>query len=230
MTSEESIEEKLKNLARLISPEDKIVENVMSRIDAMTVGESGRIEKVGARVIARRLIMNRFTKFAFAAVLIAVVVLSIIILDKSATPAYGITDMPELFSKARFIHVQGRMYFPGHTMPDGQQITPVEMEQWIDLENGRVQFTSCGLTSNQDGIRITVGETISDGQFKLILLHTDKSAIFFKMSEYQQMLEKHLALEQMFGQMFGDIDRLDSFVKTGERKLTASNTTFGKVR
>jgi hypothetical protein len=219
MTSEETIEEKLKNLAHLISPEDKIVENVMSRIDAMTVGESGRIEKMGARVIARRLIMNRFTKFAFAAVLIAVVALSITILDKSATPAYGITDMPGLFSKARFIHVQGRMYFPGHMMPGGQQIPPVEMEQWIDLENGRVRFTSCGLTSNQNGIRITVGETISDGQYKLNLLHTDKSAIFFKMSEYQQMLEKRLALEQMFGQMFGDIDRLDSFVKTGQEEI-----------
>jgi hypothetical protein len=163
--------------------------------------------------------MNRFTKFAVAAVLIAVVALSITILDKSATPAYGITDMPELFNKARTIHIQGRVYFPRHTMPDGQEISPVETEQWIDLENGRVRFTTCGLTSNRDDIKITVGETISDGQFKLALLHTDKRAIFFKMSEYQQMLEKRHALEQMLGQIFGDVDRLDSFVKIGKEEI-----------
>ena len=219
MTSKETVEEKLKNLAQSISPDDKLVENVMSRIDTKPFAHSRRIEKLSAKLIARRLIMNRFTKFAVAAVLIAAVALSITILDKSATPAYGITDVPELFSKARVIHVQGRTYFPGHTMPDGQEIPPVEMEQWIDLENGRLRFTSCGLTSNQNDVRITEGETISDGQYKLSLSHTDKWAIFFKISEYRRMLEKRRSLAQMFGQLFGDADRLDSFVKTGQEEI-----------
>jgi hypothetical protein len=219
MTSKETVEEKLKNLAQSIRPDDKLFENVMSRIDTKPFAHSRRIEKLSAKLIARRLIMNRFTKLAVAAVLIAAVSLSIIILDKSATPAYGITDVPELLSKARVIHVQGLMYFPGDTMPDGQEIPPVEMEQWIDLENGRVRFTSCGLSSNQNSVRITEGETISDGQYKLILLHTDKSAIFFKISEYQRMLEKRHSLDQMFGQLFGDADRLDSFVKTGQEEI-----------
>lgn len=163
--------------------------------------------------------MNRFTKLAAAAVIIVAVALSITFLDKSVTPAYGITDVPGLLMKAKIIHTQGWMYFPRHKMPDGQEIPPVEMEQWIDLENARVRFTGTGLSSGPNEVRITVGETVSDGEYKMCLNHTDKYAVFFKISNYQRMLEKHHSLNQMFGQMFGDIDKLDNFVKTGQEEI-----------
>lgn len=221
MTAEEKIEKRLAKLAQAIGPDETLIENVMSRIDAISFGKPGKTKKTKNKLLIRRLIMNRFTKLTAAAVIIVIVVgIGIYYFTgDGTTPVYGMSDLPELFRKARVIHTQGLNYFPRHAMPDGQEIPPVEMEQWIDMENGRVRFTTCGLTSNQNGIRITVGETISDGEYKLSLLHTDKWAIFFKISEYQRMLEKHYSLDQMFGQMFGDVERLDSFVKTGQEKI-----------
>ena len=215
MTARDNIEEKLENLGRVIGSNDSIVENVMSRIDTKSYG----LAKFKNKLILGRFIMNRFTKLAAAAVIIIAVVLSITFLDKLTSPAYGITDLPELLKKASVIHAKGWVYFPGHKMPDGQEIPPVEMEQWIDLENARVRFTGTGLSIGPNEVRINVGETVSDGEYKMCLSHTDKDAVFFKISNYQRMLEKYHSLNQMFGQMFGDIDKLDSFARTGWEEI-----------
>jgi len=218
MTAKENIEEKLEKLAKAIEPNEELIENIMSRIDAISASEASKTKKLKNKLLIRRLIMNRFTKFAAAAVII-IAVLAGIYQFRGTTAAYGITDVPELFKQARVIHTQGWMYFPGHKMPKGQEIPPVEMEQWIDLENGRVRFTGTGLSVGPNEVRINLRETVSDGQYKMCLNHTDKSAIFFKISNYQRMLEKHHSLNQMFGQMFGDIDKLDNFIKTGQEEI-----------
>ena len=41
------------------------------------------------------------------------------------TPAYGITDMPELFRTAKTIHLKGWLYRPGRKTPDGNDVLPV---------------------------------------------------------------------------------------------------------
>lgn len=215
MTAEETIEKRLEKLGRAIGSGKSLVENVMAGIDAAP----GRVVKPDNKLLIRRFIMNRFAKLAAAVAIIIALALSIIILDKSVTPAYGITDIPGLLMKAKIIHTQGWMYFPRHKMPDGQEIPPVEMEQWIDLENARVRFTGAGLSIGPNEVRINVGETVSDGEYKMCLSHTDKDAVFFKISNYQRMLEKHHSLNQMFGQMFGDIDKLNNFVKTGQEEI-----------
>ena len=61
--------------------------------------------------IWRTIMKSQITKFAAAAAIIVAAVLSITILDKSATPAYAVTDLPELFEQAKVIHIQGRQYF-----------------------------------------------------------------------------------------------------------------------
>ncbi len=217
MTPKETIEEKLEKLGRAIGSDNSIVKNVMSRIDTATFFESNRIND---KPLVRRIIMNRFTKLAAAAAVIIAIGTGILYLTgDGTTPAYGITDVPELFNKAGVIHTQGRIYFPGHKMPDGQEIPPVEMEQWIDLENSRVRFTGVGLSVGPNEVRINLGETVSDGQYKMCLSHTDKSAVFFRISDYIRMLETHYSLNQMFGQMFGDVEMLDSFVKAGQEEI-----------
>jgi len=222
MTAREPIEEKLEKLGRAIGSDDSLVENVMSRIDSEPA-ESRRIDNLKNKLIFGRFIMNRFTKLAAAAVIIIAALAGMYLFTGSldvATKAYAITDVPELFKKASVIHTQGRIYFPRHKMPDGQEIPPVQMEKWIDLENARVRSTGVGLSVGPNEVRINLGETVSDGEYKMCLSHTDKYAVFFKISNYQRMLEKYHSLDQMFGQMFGDIDKLeDSFVRTGQEEI-----------
>ena len=76
-TAKEPIEKRLKKLAQAIGPDDKLIENVMNRIDTKSISESERIEKLSAKLIARRFIMNRFTKLAAAAVIIIAVLIGI---------------------------------------------------------------------------------------------------------------------------------------------------------
>ncbi len=163
--------------------------------------------------------MNRFTKLTAAAVIIIAVALSITFLDKSVTPAYGINDMPELFRAVRTVHLKGWHYYPGHKTPDGNDVLPVNMEEWFDLENGREWHTTCSSSGRSDATRISVGELISDGQYRLRLNHTRKSAHFSKRNKYQQMLAKHQGRDQMIEQLFGDISKLDDFVKIGREKI-----------
>jgi len=221
MTIKETVEEKLEKLGQAIGSGDSLVENVMSCIDAKPFGEPKRIKKLSAKLIARRFIMNRFTKFAAAAAIIVAAVLSITFLDKSVPPAYGITDLPELFEQAKVIHIQGWQYFGGDRMPNGKKIPPVEVDNWIDLENGRSRYTGTGLSIDKNGVRVTIGETISDGQYQVNLNHTEKYVTFFKISDYQRMLKTYHISKMMRGQIFGDIEQLQNFEKVGRERIEA---------
>jgi len=167
-----------------------------------------------------RIIMKSpITKLAAAAVIIIAVALSIIFLNKSATPAYGITDLPELFEQARVMHIQGWQYFAGHRMPNGEKIQPVEIDNWIDLENGRSRYTGTGLSIDKDGVRVTIGETILAGQYEMYLNHNERDVTFFKISDYQRMLNMHYKLNLMGSQIFGDIEQLENFTRVGEETI-----------
>jgi len=50
MTAKKKIKERLEELAQAIRPDNKLVENVMSCIAARPVAESGRIEKLSAKL------------------------------------------------------------------------------------------------------------------------------------------------------------------------------------
>jgi len=149
MTAKETIEEKLKELAQVIAPDDRLVEQVMSRIDTTSTLPSSALT---VREIWRKIMKNRTTRLAAAAVTVIAIVLSIIFLDRSVAPAYAVSDMPGLFEKAKVIHIQGWQYFPGHRMPDGDEIPPVEIDNWIDRESGRSRFTYTGLSDDRNGI------------------------------------------------------------------------------
>ncbi len=219
MTAEETLEKRLEKLAQAIGPDETFIENVMSRIDAISFGKPGKTKKTKNKLLIRRLIMNRFTKLTAAAVIIIAVALSITFLDKSVTPAYGITDMPELFRTVRTAHLKGWHYYPGHKTPDGNDVPPVNMEEWFDPGNGRWWSTTCSSSGSADDTKISVGELISDGQYRLNLNHTRKTAHFSKINKYQQMLAKHQGRDQMIERLFGDISKLDDFVKIGRENI-----------
>jgi hypothetical protein len=167
-----------------------------------------------------RIIMKSpITKIAAATVIITTIVLSIVVSDKLANPAYAITDLPRLFEEAKVIHVEGWQYFPNHRMPDGRKIPPVEIDNWIDLENGQSRMTGTGLSVDKNSVRIMIAETISSGQYELSLNHTDKNATFFKISDYQRMLTANRTLRLIRGQVLGVIEQLENFKKVGQEEI-----------
>ncbi|MCX5634264.1 MAG: hypothetical protein NTW55_00255 [Planctomycetota bacterium] len=92
MDTKKSLEKQLEELGHAVSREDAFAANVMARINA---AEPGRI-KQNNKLIFRSFIMNRFTKFAAAAVIIIAVVLLANFWTKTSPTAAA----AEVFSQA----------------------------------------------------------------------------------------------------------------------------------
>lgn len=70
-----NLENRLEELGRAIGPDDSIVPGVMNRIDEEFVDQPVRTETLTNKLLIRRLIMSRFTRYAAAAVIIIGVIL-----------------------------------------------------------------------------------------------------------------------------------------------------------
>jgi len=136
--------------------------------------------------IWRTIMINKITRFAAAAVIIVAVLLSITFLDKTVTPAYGITDAKELFQTSNTIHMKGRMYFPLTGLKKEQ--SSVEVEYWLDTENGRWNLTYPGYSVSPEAVEIYVSDHISDGIHEMRLNHKDKTVIYKNLSSFQRRL------------------------------------------
>ena len=165
MTDEENIEQKLEKLAQAISPDETFIENVMNRINATPIASPF----IGpAQNIWRIIMKSPITKFAAAAVVILVVVFSMTFLDRSSTPAFGMTHALELISQAKTLHVRG-WRIQKYGIPPKELKLP--FEYWYDLENGRyrINYSNMSLGSNEidHASRICDGKYImSEGRYK----------------------------------------------------------------
>jgi tetratricopeptide (TPR) repeat protein len=181
MTAEETIEKRLEKLAQAIGSDDRLIENVMNRIDTKSMGESERIEKLSTKLIERRFIMNHFTKFAAAAMIIIAVVLAITFMDKSVTPAYAIEQTVEAFKNVRFLHLI-------RYDESGQ----VEDERWIEIgmDGRQVRYRQ----GKPSGVFV-----IEDGESTAVY-HNEKSTVVIydrKDKQYQWVGELGAFLENL---------------------------------
>lgn len=162
--------------------------------------------------------MSKFSKLAAAAVIIIAAVLSITFLDKFAAPAYGITDVPELFQTAKTIHMKGRMYFPT-SQPWKEQIS-VETEYWLDIENGRWRLTHPGYSSTSEGMKVNVSEKICDGgEYEIAINHTDKTASYGKISEYQRSIFNRRNINTLLEMACGQPELFDDYAIVGREEI-----------
>jgi len=120
MDTKKSLEKQLEELGQAVRGDDAFVANVMARINA---AEPGRI-KQNNKLFFRSFIMNRFTKFAAAAVIIIAVVFSINILDKSVPTAYALEQTIQANHTVRYIHVKA--FEPSHEEPT---------EFWVEFDD-----------------------------------------------------------------------------------------------
>jgi hypothetical protein len=213
-----NIEEKLEELGQVIGTNDLLVENVMSRIYAKSIGQSNSLKDLQKKLFVRRLPMSRFTKVAAAAVIIIAAVLSITFLDKLTSPAYGISDLPELLLSARTLHVRAWSYFPEDISP-GQVQRRVALESWFDLENGLSRTMSAGYNNVPEDTSLWLLETIFDGQYKMVINHSEECVTFQRISPLVQKLHLHQDMRVFINQILGNPERLDRFTKVGEEVI-----------
>ena len=208
MTAKETIEKRLEKLAQAIGPDDKLVENVMSRIDATLIA-SPSISP--SQNIWRTIMKSPITKFAAAAVVISVVVFGITFLEKSSTPAYGMTDALELISQAKTLHIRGwRVKRYGTPLKE----LKLPFEYWYDLENGRycLNYSNMSLGSNEidHGSHICDGEYImSEGRYKPTGDRVHKTINFEKVDPAKKINIKWL-------DWYRKLLRIEGFHKTGQ--------------
>jgi hypothetical protein len=177
-------------------------------------------EKADATSLWRRIMKSHYGKLATAAAVLVLATVALMVLDKSTAPAYAITDLPRAFEQARVIHVQGWHHFPGHRLRDGRRIPPVEINNWIDVENHRSRHTDAGFSMDAEGkVTVIPGETISDGPYQMSINHAQKWAEFYRVSPYHQKLTAYRTSKLVSGQLFGQVELLANSVIVGQELI-----------
>jgi len=167
--------------------------------------------------IWRIIMQSKMTKFAAAAVIIIGVLIGINQFGGSidgTTTAYAMSDVPELFYSARNIHTKAKMYFP----EAGEEATSrtVEVEHWLDIENGRWRSIKPNTYSGPEGFKLSLSEEIFDGgEFELDIDHGKKEASFTMISELQKNLRCRRYTETMMAFICGDPQFYDLYENIG---------------
>ncbi len=167
--------------------------------------------------IWRIIMKSKITKFAAAAVIIIAILIGINQFGGSidgSSRAYAMTDVPELFYSARNIHMKAIMYFPeGGEDADSAVI---EVEHWLDIENGRWRSTKPCTYSGPEGFKFSLTEEIFDGgRFEMNINHEKKQASFTRISELQKDLRCRRYAETMMTFLCGDPQFYDLYENIG---------------
>jgi len=140
MNPKESLEKQLEQLGQAVRGDDAFVANVMARINT----EPGRI-KQNNKLLFRSFIMNRFTKFAAAAVIIIAAVLFVSqgTFETTASAAQVLQDAINAVSDVWSVHIKAQMRTIAHDnfslIGLNYDFVPIEMWKHTDT-NGLVQW------------------------------------------------------------------------------------------
>jgi predicted ribosomally synthesized peptide with SipW-like signal peptide len=169
--------------------------------------------------IWRTIMKSKIAKLAAAAALVVIVGVLGYWSDTSVvSKVYAMSDVPQLFYSANTIHMKGRMYFPA-SQPGNQQVS-IETQYWLDLANGRWRLTKPSYSSSPEGMKITVSEDICDGgEYEITLNHTEDSASYNKVSEYQRQLFNRRNIHAVMTFAGGQPELFDHFEIVGEEKI-----------
>ncbi len=176
----------------------------------------------------REIMRSPFSKLATAAAVLVVAAVTWVVLDRSATPAYALTDVAAAFDQAHVIHVEGWQYFPRLKHSDGTAMPPVLIRSWIDLENGRlreayVSVEQHGRMSSSGApdvnTAITVREEVYSGPYMMTLNHKAKTAVFARMTDYCRQWLIYQRMRMLWGQLCSRPAQLEHFVRVGQDEI-----------
>lgn len=218
MTAKNNIEKKLEELGQVIGTDPSLVENVMSRVETTPISEPDRIGKLRDMLVIRKLLMNRFTKLAAAAVIIVAVFVSIHKFSAfdGATVVYAITDAPEVLQEANIIHIKMQSYLEEVNCGHDRKISlsPSTYEFWYDMEEGWSRAKSIGhyVDSHNCTYDERPSESVFDGQYLLEIDHHTKEAKYFLLSPFCRQLDTYISLREINFYLFGDLSQLKNTI------------------
>jgi hypothetical protein len=194
MTTENDLQKRLEGLGHAVGSDDLLIDNVISRIEAMPAPEADKN-------LVRRFIMNRFAKFAAAAAIIVAVALSVTIFDKSVTPTYAITDVPGLLKTAETLHTQATvwLYTDDEQEQEFMKPTVVPLESWLDVPNMRERFLSYEPYREANGDkRCTRTEGLRNGEYAIDIRHGPRDVRYNKVSLVKRRLQMRAAMQDEY--------------------------------
>jgi len=218
-------EERIERLIKKINVTPRAQMHDKALNDALAAQEEWKNEQsVILKPNVWRIIMkNRMTKFATVAAIVIVCVLSITFLDRTVTPAYGITDLPDLLLSAKTIHIKAWSYFPEAT-DAGKVQRRVAIEKWFDLENGLSRTMSAGYNNVPMNTTLHLMESVLNGDHIMSIDHSEKSVIFYRLTPFHQKLRSREVIGELITQMLGDPRKLDEFRQIGQEDI--GGTTY----
>ncbi len=178
--------------------------------------------------IWRKIMKSPFSQLATAAAVVVIAAVTLVVLDRSAAPAYALSDVAAAFDQAHVIHVEGWQYFPRLKQSDGTAMPPVLIRSWIDLENGRLRQAYVAMAQrarmSSSGVpdvntAITVREMVYNGPYMMTLDHTAKTAVFARMTDYYRQWMIYQKLRMLWDQLCSWPAQLEHFVKVGQDEI-----------
>lgn len=172
-----------------------------------------------------RIIMKSKTqKYITAATIIIGITLLITFVDKSATPAYGITEAINLCKTAKTFHIHGWAYMPIRTSGK-QETAKVPFEHWFDVDNGRYRIVKPGDIDKSTGKR-KYFTTVCDGKYVMSEIYKYpvnrdpyKAIRFQQLTPFQNRLRTHNNSYMFIMQTFGGIENIKGFKNIGNEEI-----------
>lgn len=131
--------------------------------------------------------------------------------------AYGMNDVVNLLRTADVFHAKGYIFQPP-VAPPGQERVKCPVEFWIDRPNGRSRLTRNSVRTDDAGMKVSIEERISDGQFVMDINHTEETVEYTRLTPFRRALDAHTSFDQQLEQWFGDLETV-GFKNTGPAKL-----------
>ncbi|MBN2590742.1 MAG: hypothetical protein JXA96_12835 [Sedimentisphaerales bacterium] len=223
MNNKEQIDEKLENLGKAIGSEEKLVENVMSRIEKK---QTINMLQQKPQNIWSKVMKNPVRKLAVATIIIAVIVgLSIFQFNNQA---YGIADVSTIIRKAETIHIK-----TFSTIGQGNPVVVEEnsirekeyLEDWIDIKNGKFHTMGLGLIGMRGISSVTTItiEHIFDGEYVMEKNRSSRQVRFSRKSDFQRKLSVRQAVDHFLDEISLSADQLTGFTKSETEQFDGDN-------
>ncbi|MFC1762106.1 outer membrane lipoprotein carrier protein LolA [Planctomycetota bacterium] len=157
-----------------------------------------------------RLIMSsKTTQFSTAAVVL--LALGLFLVNFNEPMVYGMSEVPALYKQAKTLHFKGTRYFV-----ENNSSKSAEMEYWIDKENKQWRILSPSYSVMNEEVTVSPVEQVYDGNGLVMMMdHTAKQLVYFRLSPLKQALEERLYLEQLYVSAFGDASNYDAYEIVG---------------
>ncbi|MBN1972838.1 MAG: hypothetical protein JW787_04320 [Sedimentisphaerales bacterium] len=224
MTNKYPIVEKLESLGKAIGSDEKLIDNVMSRI--------GTKPKIKVSQNKSLKIWRNMIKLASAAVIIIAVIVGLSIFQFN-NRAYGITDVLKIIRQADTIHIRSwsaNIKVPIIGEKRSNQERQYTKEDWIDLKNGRYCQEALAVVAfletddvNDRTMKLMKITDVFDGQYIMQVNQSGKSVRFLKLSEFQRTLSVRKLLDKFLEEIYMSSDELDGFARSGTELIDGTD-------